>query len=137
MDDGVVGSIGAGLAVLVGVTDGDSAEEVAALADKLSGLRIFEDGEGAMNLSVRDVGGEILVVSQFTLYADARRGRRPSFVRAARPEVAEPLIGDLVDRLQEGGIRVGTGSFGAKMEVELVNDGPITVLLESRDGKIL
>lgn len=136
VDDGVVGSIGAGLAVLVGVTDGDSAEEVAALADKLSGLRIFEDGEGAMNLSVRDVGGEILVVSQFTLYADARRGRRPSFVRAARPEVAEPLIGDLVDRLQEGGIRVGTGSFGAKMEVELVNDGPVTVLLESRDGKI-
>lgn len=137
VDGEVVGSIGTGLAALVGVTGEDSQADAVALADKASGLRIFPDQEGAMNRSVEEVGGGILVVSQFTLYADARRGRRPSFGSAAPPEVAEPLVQAVVERMEAAGIPVQTGSFGAMMDVELVNDGPVTILLETRSGRII
>ncbi|MFZ5481350.1 MAG: D-aminoacyl-tRNA deacylase [Myxococcota bacterium] len=122
----VTGEIGLGLLVLLGVAPEDGPAQVAWLADKVEGLRIFADAEGKMNLSVRDVGGGVLVVSQFTLYGDATKGRRPSFVKAARPELAEPLYEALADRL--GAAR---GVFGAHMEVELVNDGPVTLILEA------
>jgi len=129
--DRVTGSIGAGLLLLVGFTDGDGQPEVQWMADKVLGLRIFADGEGKMNRSVVDVRGELLVVSQFTLYGDTRKGRRPSFVAAARPEIAETLYERFVEaltaRLQT---RVPTGEFGAAMEVSLVNDGPVTLMLE-------
>lgn len=137
VDGATVGSIGPGLAALVGVTEEDSEADAVAVADRMSGLRIFPDEAGAMNRSVEDVDGRILVVSQFTLYADARRGRRPSFVGAARREVAEPLVLAVVERIEAAGIPVETGSFGDMMEVELVNDGPVTILLETRDGRLV
>ncbi len=124
------GTIGPGLCVLVGVTHDDTGALVAKMADKLAGLRIFDDDEGVMNRSVLDTGGEILVVSQFTLYADTRKGRRPSYVRAAPPEVAEPLIDALVAALRATGISVATGVFRTDMAVSLVNDGPVTVMIE-------
>lgn len=130
VDDEVIGSIGSGLCVLVGVTHDDTESDSAKLAAKLWNLRIFDDGAGAMNLSVGESGGELLVISQFTLYGDARKGRRPSWVAAARPEVAEPLIDGLVEELRVLGGRVGTGRFGAHMSVELINDGPVTLLVE-------
>ena len=126
----VSGSIGRGLAVLVGFTDGDDESHVRWMAEKLLGLRIFPDADDKMNLSVTDIGGALLVVSQFTLYGDASRGRRPSFVTAARPEVAIPLYDRFVASLKEQGGTVETGEFGAMMEVELVNDGPVTLWLE-------
>ena len=132
-----VGEIGTGLAVLVGVTHGDTESDSVALADKLKGLRIFPDSEGRMNRSVEDVGGAILVVSQFTLFGDARKGRRPSFVDAADPEVAEPLITTVVDRISDSGIPTATGRFGARMEVTIVNDGPVTMVLEVVDGRLV
>jgi len=125
--DGVsVGSIGPGLLLLVGVAPADGPAQVAWMADRVAGLRIFADAEGRMNRSLRDVGGEVLCVSQFTLYADVSRGRRPSFVDAARPEHARPLYESLCDAL--GAQR---GGFGADMAVSLVNDGPVTLILES------
>ncbi|MCC5949451.1 MAG: D-tyrosyl-tRNA(Tyr) deacylase [Nitriliruptoraceae bacterium] len=124
------GRIAHGLVALVGVTDGDGPAEADWLADKLAGLRIFNDADGAMNHSVQEVGGAVLVVSQFTLYGDTRKGRRPSFVAAARPQAAEPLIDQLVERLGGHGIEVATGAFRTHMEVHLVNDGPVTLLLE-------
>jgi D-tyrosyl-tRNA(Tyr) deacylase len=126
VDGHVTGQIGRGLMVLLGVGPGDGPAQVAWMADKLEGLRIFPDDAGKMNLSVRDVGGGILVVSQFTLYGDANRGKRPSFTGAAHPDVAKPLYQSLVDRL---GAQAGV--FGADMQVELVNDGPVTLVLES------
>jgi D-tyrosyl-tRNA(Tyr) deacylase len=127
----VVGSVGAGYALLVGFTEGDGDEEIGWMADKITGLRVFPDGEGKMNRSLEDVEGEVLVVSQFTLYGDVRKGRRPSFVDAARPEVAVPLYERFVEALRACGVgRVETGEFGAAMEVELVNDGPVTLVLE-------
>ena len=126
----VSGAIGRGLAVLVGFTDGDDESHVRWMAEKLLGLRIFPDADDKMNLSVTDIGGALLVVSQFTLYGDASRGRRPSFVTAARPEVAIPLYDRFVASLKEQGGTVETGEFGAMMEVELVNDGPVTLWLE-------
>jgi len=126
-----VGRIGPGLCALVGVTHTDDAATAGRLADRLWGLRIFEDGDGLTNRSVADVGGAVLVVSQFTLYADTRRGRRPSFVDAARPEVAEPLVDAVVARLRALGAEVATGRFRADMQVALVNDGPVTFWLES------
>lgn len=129
--DGVeVGAIRAGLCVLVGVATGDDAHTVAWLAGKLAQLRIFADVEGRMNRSVSDIAGDLLIVSQFTLYGDARRGHRPSFVDAAPPAIAEPLYQALVEDLRARGLTVATGSFGAMMQVELVNDGPVTILLE-------
>jgi D-aminoacyl-tRNA deacylase len=125
-----VGRIGPGLAVLVGVTHDDDVATAHRLADKLYHLRILDDGAGNMNLSCADTGGELLVVSQFTLYGDARKGRRPSFVAAARPETAEPLVDEVVGRLRSHGAMVATGRFRAHMEVHLVGDGPVTILVE-------
>ncbi len=126
----LVGSIGAGSCVLVGVAHEDDATVARRMAERLWGLRIFEDEAGLTNLSAQDLGLELLVVSQFTLYADTTRGRRPSFVRAARPEQAEPLVAALVDALRNLGASVATGRFRSAMRVELVNDGPFTILLE-------
>jgi D-tyrosyl-tRNA(Tyr) deacylase len=133
VEGAVVGQIKAGLFVLLGITQEDGEAEAAALARKVAGLRIFGDADGKMNLSVVDTGGQMLVVSQFTLYGDVRKGRRPSFVRAARPEHAEPLYMHFCALLREEGITVATGTFGAHMEIELVNDGPVTLLLDSAD----
>jgi len=121
-----VASIAAGLLVLLGVRDGDGADEADWIARKVAALRVFEDGDGKMNLSVRDAGGDVLVVSNFTVYGDARKGNRPSFVAAARPEAAEPLV----ERVREALAAQG-GVFGAHMDVELVNDGPVTILIET------
>jgi D-tyrosyl-tRNA(Tyr) deacylase len=130
----VVGAIGHGLVALVGVAaEGDDAAVADALATKVAHLRMFADDEGRFNRSAIDVGGEVLVVSQFTLYADARRGRRPAFVGAARPEAAAPLIEHFAERLRALGLRVAGGRFGAHMLVELVNDGPVTIWLDSAD----
>lgn len=126
----VVGEIGRGMLVLAGVEAGDGEEQAAAAADKLAGLRIFEDAAGKMNLAAADAGAAFLVVSQFTLAADLSKGRRPSFNTAARPEVAEPLVAALVADLLQRGFRVETGRFGASMQVELVNDGPVTFVVE-------
>lgn len=124
------GAIGRGLVVLVGLAEGDGEDELRWMADKLVSLRIFPDESGKMNRSLDEVSGDLLVVSQFTLYGDARKGRRPSFVEAARPERAIPLYERFVEILRAGGRRVETGEFGAHMEVELVNDGPVTLILE-------
>ena len=130
VDDAPVGSIGRGLLLLVGFTEGDTAEAGRWMADKVVDLRLFPDDEGKMNRSLREVGGAVLVVSQFTLYGDARKGRRPSFVHAASPEVAIPLYEGFVGALQATGVPVETGRFGAMMDVRLVNWGPVTLLLE-------
>ena len=128
--DEVAGSIGRGLVVLVGVANDDGEEEARFLANKVANLRVFADQEGKSNLSVLDVAGEVLVVSQFTLYGDASKGRRPSFVKAAPPEIAEPLIESFVSFLEKEGLHVETGVFGAMMMVEIHNDGPVTIILE-------
>jgi D-tyrosyl-tRNA(Tyr) deacylase len=127
----VVGQIGRGLVVLLGVGHGDGEAEARLLAEKIANLRIFEDAAGKMNLSLLDSGGEALVVSQFTLYADTRRGRRPGFTDAALPDVAEPLVQRFADHLRAAGIPVATGRFGAMMLVEIHNDGPVTILLDT------
>jgi D-tyrosyl-tRNA(Tyr) deacylase len=127
----VVGEIGAGLLVLVGVAHDDGPAEAAWLADKVAGLRVFEDAEGRMNRSLAEAGGGALVVSQFTLYGDARRGRRPSFVAAARPEHAEPLVAAVAERLAAAGVKTATGRFRAEMTIESAGDGPVTILLDS------
>lgn len=125
-----VAAIGPGVVVLVGVTHNDTPEEARWLAQKVAGLRIFEDAEGKMNLSLLDVGGEAIVVSQFTLYGDARKGRRPSFTEAAPPAIAEPLVQRFAEELAAAGVPVQTGIFGAHMLVEIHNDGPVTILLD-------
>ena len=130
VDDRVTGEIGEGLLLLVGFTHTDTPEQIIWMADKVVGLRIFRDAEGKMNRSLDEVGGSALVVSQFTLYGDAQKGRRPSFVDAARPEVAIPLYDRFVLELRARGVPVQTGEFGAMMQVELVNDGPVTLFLE-------
>ena len=132
VDGEVVGKIGKGYMVLVGAEVGDTEADARLCADKLAGLRVFVDDEDKMNRSVLDVGGEILLVSQFTLLGDARHGRRPSFIAAARPEVAEPLLETMKAMLEEKGLHVETGRFRAHMDVELVNDGPVTILIDSR-----
>lgn len=126
----VTGSIARGFLLLVGFTGADTESQVMWMADKVQGLRLFGDADGKMNLSLEDVGGELLVVSQFTLYGNAEKGRRPSFIDAARPEVAIPLYERFVAALRERGLTVATGEFGAMMDVELVNDGPVTLWLE-------
>jgi D-tyrosyl-tRNA(Tyr) deacylase len=131
VDDNVVGRIGRGLVLLVGIGPDDGEEQARALAEKCGVLRIFDDDQGKMNLSILDAGGEILAVSQFTLYGDTRKGRRPSFTGAAAPDVAEPLFNRFVDMLQEVGIKTATGRFGARMRVEIINDGPVTFMLEA------
>lgn len=128
--DEVVGSIAAGLCVFVGVTHTDTEADARKLADKIAGLRILDDDDGVMNRSVLDEGAEVLVVSQFTLYGDARKGRRPSWTDAARPEVAEPLIELVIAELKERGLTVATGRFRADMVVDLANNGPATLMIE-------
>lgn len=130
-----VAAIGAGLLLLVGVADGDDAGEVAAAVEKVAGLRVFADAEGKMNRSIVEAGAEILLVSQFTLLADIRRGRRPSFTDAAAPAVAEPLIEQMLAGFRAAGIATQHGVFGASMQVELVNDGPVTLVFDVLDGK--
>ena len=126
----VVGKIGRGYMVLLGIEENDTAADLDYICDKLTGLRIFEDDEGKMNLALADVAGSILLVSQFTLYGDARKGRRPGFIRAARPEKAIPLYEAAIAKLRQS-VPVETGAFGADMQVELSNDGPVTILLDS------
>lgn len=128
-----VASIGRGLLVLVGAAQGDGEAEARRLAQKCVELRMFSDGEGKFNLSLLDVGGEALVVSQFTLLADSRKGRRPSFAEAAPPEVAEPLVETFAEAMREMGVAVETGRFGARMTVELTNEGPVTLVLDSEE----
>ena len=130
VDGEVVGAIGPGLCVLVGVTDTDDDATADRLAAKVWGLRVFDDDAGVMNRSLAEAGGSVLAVSQFTLYGDTSRGRRPSWIAAARPEVAEPLIVRFCDALRGQGATVATGRFRTEMEVELVNDGPVTLLVE-------
>jgi D-tyrosyl-tRNA(Tyr) deacylase len=129
--DGVVGEVGRGLLVLLGVAPSDTPDDARRLADKVVGLRIFADAEGKMNLGLADVGGAALVVSQFTLYGDSRKGRRPSFIGAAPPEVAIPLYEEFINAIKAHGVPTATGRFGAMMQVELVNDGPVTLLVDS------
>ena len=128
----IVGEIDMGYLALVGVETGDTDDDMRYGVEKLIGLRVFEDSEGKMNRSVSDIGGSILLVSQFTLLGDARHGRRPSFSNAARPEVAAPMIDRMADAIAGRGIPVAKGVFGADMQVELVNDGPVTILLDSK-----
>jgi D-tyrosyl-tRNA(Tyr) deacylase len=130
VDGRVTGSIGVGFLLLTGFTHADTPEQIVWMADKIAGLRLFSDADDKMNLALPDVGGAVLVVSQFTLYGDAAKGRRPSFIDAARPDVAIPLYEQFIALLRERGLEVATGEFGAMMDVELVNDGPVTLWLE-------
>ncbi len=134
-DKKILGAIEEGLLLLVGVTHDDTEQEAALLAEKISNLRIFEDQAGKMNLSIHESGGKILSISQFTLYADTRKGRRPSFIKAADPGSAEKLYHYFNQQLVEQGLEVETGGFGAVMEVDFVNDGPVTIILDSADYK--
>lgn len=132
IDGEVVGKIGKGFVLLVGISHSDTREDADFLAKKVAGMRIFEDAEGKMNLSLAEVGGQILSISQFTLYGNARKGNRPSFIEAARPEVAEPLYEYFNQVLREQyGLQVETGRFGANMQVDFVNDGPVTIIVDS------
>ena len=130
VEDRKIAEIGRGLVILVGVGQHDTEDQANWLAEKCANLRIFEDHDGKINLSVKDVGGEALVVSQFTLYADTRKGRRPSFIKAALPEIAEPLVEVFAQGLEKAGVPVQMGEFGAHMMVEIDNDGPVTIILE-------
>ncbi|AKP47935.1 MULTISPECIES: D-aminoacyl-tRNA deacylase [Bacillus] len=132
VDGKTVGQISSGFVLLVGITHEDTEEDAAYLAEKIAGLRVFEDDKGKMNLSILDVNGEILSISQFTLYGDTRKGRRPNFMNAAKPSHAEPLYDRFNELLREKGVHVETGRFGAMMDVKLVNDGPVTLILESK-----
>lgn len=133
----VVGAIKHGFLVFIGATHGDSLDDARVIGEKIAGLRVFTDAEDKMNLSVRDVRGSVLLVSQFTLYGNAAKGRRPSFTAAARPEHAEPLVDAVARRIEAHEVGVASGIFGAHMDVALLNDGPVTILLESANGKLL
>lgn len=137
VDGEVIGQIGKGLLALVGAGRSDTDADAATLARKVVGLRIFPDEDGRFNRSLIDVGGAMLVVSQFTLYADVRRGRRPSFTEAARPEQAEQLVDEFVEAVEALGVEVETGRFGAMMEVDLRNNGPFTLMVETADGRVV
>jgi len=133
VDGRTIGKIARGFVVLLGVTHSDTSADASWLAEKTANLRVFEDSQGKMNLSVLDIGGEALVISQFTLYADARKGRRPSFTDAASPEIADRLYQEYVEVLRQRGVPVHTGVFGAKMLVNIENDGPVTLILDSAE----
>lgn len=126
-----IGQIDQGLVVLVGISTEDTEEDLNYITNKISKLRVFDDENGVMNLSVKDIGGEILLISQFTLYGDGRKGNRPSYQRAARAEISKPLYESMIKKLRDLDIHVETGEFGADMKVELINDGPVTILLDS------
>jgi D-tyrosyl-tRNA(Tyr) deacylase len=134
IDGKIAGAIGRGLVILLGIRIGDTAEDVNFVADKCANLRIFEDDDGKFNLSALNIGAEILVISQFTLYGDCRKGRRPSFIDAAPPETSEPLYESFIERIRQQELRTQTGKFGANMLVEIHNDGPVTILVESKNG---
>ncbi|MED4130072.1 D-aminoacyl-tRNA deacylase [Shouchella miscanthi] len=133
VEEAVVGSIDHGLLLLVGVTHEDEEKDVRYCVDKIANLRIFSDNEGKMNLSVRDIGGAILSISQFTLYGETKKGRRPNFMAAAKPDYAQTIYEALNDQLRDVGLRVETGRFGEHMDVSLLNDGPVTIILESKE----
>ncbi len=134
IDGAVVGSIGQGFMLLVGITEGDTKAQAELLAKKVAQMRVFEDEQGKMNLGMQEVGGAILSISQFTLYADCKKGNRPSFIKAARPETAEPLYDYFNDLLRtQYGLQVETGRFGADMKVDFINDGPVTILLDTTE----
>ncbi|MEN8615377.1 D-aminoacyl-tRNA deacylase [Dehalogenimonas sp. THU2] len=133
VDGEIIGSIGYGLLALVGIAEGDGRADIDYLVNKVVNLRVFADADGKFNLSLLDIGGELLLISQFTLIADTRKGRRPSFTGAAPPEAAETLFNEFVAEAEKTGVPVATGRFQAHMQVELVNDGPVTVMLDSRD----
>lgn len=137
VDGEVIGRVGEGLLALVGAGRDDADADAEALAAKVVGLRIFPDGEGRFNLSLRDVGGAMLVVSQFTLFADVRRGRRPGFTQAARPEQAERLVDRFARAVEAEGVEVAEGRFGAMMQVDLRNNGPFTLMVETQDGRVV
>ncbi|MBL4931125.1 D-aminoacyl-tRNA deacylase [Clostridium paridis] len=132
VDGKIIGEIGVGLNVLIGITKGDTDEDIKYIRDKVVNLRIFSDSDDKMNLSLKDVEGEILIISQFTLYGDCRKGRRPSFINALGGEEAIGIYEKVIEAFKEEGVRVETGEFGADMEVEIINDGPVTLLLESK-----
>lgn len=133
IDGKIVGQINKGLVILLGVKNGDTKDDAKFLADKCINLRIFSDEAGKFNLSALDVGGELLAISQFTLYGDTRKGRRPSFIDAAPPEISEPLYNKFINYLKESGLKTATGEFGAMMLVEIHNDGPVTIIMESKE----
>ncbi len=132
VDNQIVGKINRGLLVLLGVGEGDDKKDLEYLLDKVLGLRIFEDEKGKMNLSLIDVGGQLLVVSQFTLYGDVRKGKRPSFTESAHPDIADKMYEDFVQIARDRGVIVETGIFGAHMDVSLINDGPVTIMIDSK-----
>jgi len=132
VDQNVVGKIDKGIMVLLGVNDDDNSKDVEYLVDKIVNLRIFEDENEKMNLSLLDIKGDLLVVSQFTLYGDCRKGRRPNFIDAAKPDIAIPLYEEFIDKAKKYGIKVETGKFGAHMNVDIMNDGPVTLLIDSK-----
>ncbi len=132
VDGEIIDKIDKGLLVLLGVSDDDNQDDLKYMAEKIIGLRIFEDNDEKMNLSVEDVKGEILVVSQFTLFGDCRKGRRPNFTSAGKPDYAEAVYEDFIKYIEDKGIKVGHGIFGADMKVQLINDGPVTILLDSK-----
>ena len=136
IDNQMFSKIERGFLVLLGVTETDTDEDLKALADKILKLRVFEDESGKMNLSLSDIGGELQIVSQFTLYADCHHGNRPSFINAARPDFANPMYEKFVKYCKETGINVETGVFGADMKINLINDGPVTIALEAENGKV-
>ncbi len=131
IDGNIHGEINQGFLILLGITHDDTVKDVKWMVEKISGLRIFEDENGKMNKSLTDINGEVLVVSQFTLYGDARKGRRPSFIDAARPEVAIPLYEEFIKQMKSKDLKVATGKFGADMKVNLLNDGPVTLIIDS------
>lgn len=131
VEGNVIGKIKEGLLILLGITHGDNQKDAKWLVNKISGLRIFSDENGKMNRSIEDIEGEILLISQFTLYGDARKGRRPSFIEAAKPDIAVPLYNKFIDLVREKNIKISTGEFGADMKVELLNDGPVTMIIDS------
>lgn len=135
VDGNVVGAIGPGLVVLLGIAEGDNDDDLRWLTEKIVRLRIFSDAAGKMNRSLAEVAGEMLVVSQFTLLGDCRKGRRPSFIAAAKPEIADPMYGRFCEHVREQGIRVATGQFAADMQVALVNDGPVTLWIDTEERR--
>jgi D-tyrosyl-tRNA(Tyr) deacylase len=137
VEENVIGEIKDGLVILVGITETDTEKDVVALVEKIAHLRIFEDEAGKLNQSLLDIAGEVLTISQFTLYADVKKGRRPSFIKAARPEYARQLYHCFNQTLEDMDVYVATGEFGAMMDVRLINHGPVTIILETQDGKIV